>query len=536
LIDFWMYILPPFLLLAIIGVGVFVEHGLLFCSEPTIGLPLPSEKSISEQVLKKPIDENNPDPEWIFRYAATGTEGRAGIPYWIFRVMPRLFPKELNGQGYKFFGFDDDDGGPYYQRRAGDSADGTSFKMPRGAVLVDTGFDLPLFHFKVGLKRVALNCSACHRGKVIVDGKPRLYDGMPNHTADLQAFKRFFAVRIQDDRFNGDAVLAAVDEALADDGKPPLGNTERLLYRGIVDVMKQLGKDNSDKWQDTRPDNGPGRIDPFNAVKFEVLKAPDDGTAATLDFPAIWNQAPAFRPWHHYDGNTASSEARNYGSVIGVGGMSMTVHKQTIDAVGDWIDHLHPWEYPFGDNADKTRIEKGRVLYVAHCQSCHGLYDRGQNVIQTDYRYFMQPHDMKTDPERLKAFDDKTARVLNSFGDRRQLWPIDAFRAAQKGYFSGPLDGIWARAPYLHNGSVPTLWHLLQPATARPKKFCRGNPEYDDKLGGFRWEPKSDGTCDRPDGLYDTDPSKRGNANTGHEIGSFSNEETDSLIAYLKTL
>jgi hypothetical protein len=529
--ELWTFFLPAALLIVMVLAGATVQHGLLFCSEPTLGLPLPSERAISTAILRQPISEK--DQVYRFRYEPTGTEGRAGIPYWIFRIMPRLFDKEMNHQGYKFFGFDDDDGGPYFQHRAGDSQDGTSFKMPRGAVLVDTGFDLPLFHFKVGLKRVALNCSACHRGKVMHDdGTIELYDGMPNHTANLQAFKRFFSTAIDDPRFNPDAVVAEIDKALQEDGQEKLNATERWAYAGIVDVMKQLGKDKTGKWQDTRPPNGPGRIDPFNAVKFEVLRVDDDSTVATLDFPAIWNQSATFREWHHYDGNTKSSEARNYGSVIGVGGFAVTVHKDTIDQVGKWIDDMHPPRYPFGDNTDKTKIASGQVLFEAHCKYCHGTYDRELNTIAKGDGY-MKPHkDIGTDGERLRAFRQPTADALDAFGDRRQLWPADAFRA-QEGYFSGPLDGIWARAPYLHNGSVPTLFHLLQPKE-RPDKFCRGNPKYDKTKGGFVWESDHD-KCDRPDGLYDT--SKTGNHNTGHVMSvPFSPSDVENLIAYLKTL
>jgi mono/diheme cytochrome c family protein len=529
--ELWTFFLPAAVLVVIMAVGATVQEGLVFCSEPTIGLGLPSEKAIPpEVILHQPSGEKEVQLH-RFRYDPTGTEGRAGIPYWIFRVMPRLFAADLNHQGYKYFGFDDDDGAPFYQRRAGDSLDG-SFKMPRGAVLVDTGFDVPLFHFKVGLKRVALNCSACHRGKVAFpDGKVELFDGMPNHTANLQAFKRFFSSAIDDERFNADAVIAAIDQALAEDHQEPLTPKERWAYRGIVATMKELGKDKTGKWQDSRPYNGPGRIDPFNAVKFEVLHADDDHTVATLDFPAIWNQRGTMRPWHHYDGNTNNSEARNYGSVIGVGGLAITVHKQTIDAVGDWIDGMKPPDYPFTP-PDPAHKAAGKTLYEKHCQGCHGAYDHDANSVTMTGGY-MKPHkEIATDEERLKAFTQTVADVLNNFGDRRQLWPAKAFRAAQDGYISGPLDGIWARAPYLHNGSVPTLYHLLKPS-ARPKVFCRGNPEYDQKRLGFRWEPKDDG-CDRPEGRYDT--SLTGNHNTGHEVATLSDAEIDDLIAYLKTL
>jgi hypothetical protein len=71
------------------------------------------------------------------------------------------------------------------------------------------------------------------------------------------------------------------------------------------------------------------------------------------------------------------------------------------------------------------------------------------------------------------------------------LWTGSSFDLS-KAYLCPPLDGIWARAPYLHNGSVPTLDHLL--SGERPAHFTRGNPEYDSARGGFVWDrPARDG-------------------------------------------
>src|SRR5439155_22050560 len=53
------------------------------------------------------------------------------------------------------------------------------------------------------------------------------------------------------------------------------------------------------------------------------------------------------------------------------------------------------------------------------------------------------------------------------------------------GYIVSFLDGIWLRAPYLHNGSVPTLRDLFETVEARPRIFYRGYDVYDQKKGGF---------------------------------------------------
>jgi len=104
------------------------------------------------------------------------------------------------------------------------------------------------------------------------------------------------------------------------------------------------------------------------------------------------------------------------------------------------------------------------------------------------------------------------------------------------GYANSPLDGVWLRAPYLHNGSVPTLRELLKPANDRPKIYFRGNDEYDPQDLGFKWNKPN-----RPDGTayfrYDT--SEPGNSNVGHEGPVYGTElsphDKDALIEYLKT-
>ena len=95
-------------------------------------------------------------------------------------------------------------------------------------------------------------------------------------------------------------------------------------------------------------------------------------------------------------------------------------------------------------------------------------------------------------------------------------------------YKARPLNGIWAAAPYLHNGSVPTLYDLLRPSAARPKTFSVGRWQYDPKKVGY----VSDGNVPW---VYDT--SLTGNHNGGHEYGtSLADDDRWALVEYLKTL
>jgi hypothetical protein len=104
-------------------------------------------------------------------------------------------------------------------------------------------------------------------------------------------------------------------------------------------------------------------------------------------------------------------------------------------------------------------------------------------------------------------------------------------------YKGRPLQGIWATAPYLHNGSVPTLYALLQRPADRPTTFCVGSHKFDPKEVGFAYK----GPC--PAGAFKfvvsgQDGTPRGNSNAGHDYGAstLSDEQRYDLIEYMKTL
>jgi hypothetical protein len=136
-----------------------------------------------------------------------------------------------------------------------------------------------------------------------------------------------------------------------------------------------------------------------------------------------------------------------------------------------------------------------------------------------------------TDPERLLAFTEKLSDKLNEIR-HLSVWRLENYWKTQ-GYANVLLTGIWLRAPYLHNGSVPTLWHLVQDPSKRPTEFCRGNDLYDWKKVGFEW----DATKDNCQGFFKYQTKLKGNGNGGHLYGTMlSDPEKEALIEYLKTL
>jgi hypothetical protein len=102
----------------------------------------------------------------------------------------------------------------------------------------------------------------------------------------------------------------------------------------------------------------------------------------------------------------------------------------------------------------------------------------------------------------------------------------------QEGYQAPPLDGLWLRAPYLHNGSVPNLREMLEPEEKRTKVFYRGYDVYDPVNVGFII---SGAEAERHG--WKLDVSERGNGNLGHNYGAaLAPDEKRALLEYLKTL
>jgi len=94
-----------------------------------------------------------------------------------------------------------------------------------------------------------------------------------------------------------------------------------------------------------------------------------------------------------------------------------------------------------------------------------------------------------------------------------------------------PLDGIWLRAPYLHNGSVPTLRDLLEPSENRPKEFFRGYDVFDQKNVGFISNLANEGAHQ----YFRFDTSLPGNNNTGHVYGTtLTPDEKDAIVEFMK--
>jgi cytochrome c peroxidase len=140
--------------------------------------------------------------------------------------------------------------------------------------------------------------------------------------------------------------------------------------------------------------------------------------------------------------------------------------------------------------------------------------------------------EVRTDKERLATWGKDYAIKANQVASEMGLERMGLVEEPLVGYVVPFLDGIWLRAPYLHNGSVPTLRDLLRPAAQRPQLFWRGYDVYDQDNVGFISQGEAAQRAGTP---FDT--TLRSNSNRGHEFGAaLEEEQQQALLEYLKGL
>ena len=178
---------------------------------------------------------------------------------------------------------------------------------------------------------------------------------------------------------------------------------------------------------------------------------------------------------------------------------------------------------------DKQKVTEGKAIYEVNCSRCHGSSNNSN-----DYpNLLVSLESIGTDPTLVStnfAYPQLLEWYNTSWFSKE---PFAAKLVAKKGYIAPPLDGVWATAPYLHNGSVPTLEDLLN-SSQRPKIWKRtfDTNDFDNKKMGWNYvtlTSKSDTKT------YDT--SLKGYGNQGHIYGDkLVVSERTNLIEYLKTL
>ena len=445
-----------------------------------------------------------------FKYGSIGSEPGGSVfttvggvlpPYLIFKTLPQVCPDQLPG-GYASLGLTFE----------------PNHSMPIGVSR----------RWRLGMEQVGLNCSACHSGTVRAtpDSAPMIVLGMPAHRLDLEHLFQFIISCSLDDRLTAANVIQKAEQS----GEHVSLMQKLVLHLGLIQRLKMETLELQNRMgyalSGALPAWGRGRVDTFNPYKalqfnWALDHLPHDELVGASDFPSLWNQQPREGMHLHWDGNNTSVDERNLSASLGAGVTPVTVDHASLQRIHDWIWTLPPPRYPF--SIDPASSSRGKAIFDQQCAGCHTF---GGNKTGT-----VEPlASVNTDPFRLNSY------TYIFCVNQASLYPESQYRFTHfqktNGYANQPLDGVWARAPYLHNGSVPTIADLLQDPANRPKQFARGYDVYDQQKVGF----VSDTAAARAAGsLYDT--TIPGNGNGGHLWGTtLPADQKRDLVEFMKTL
>jgi len=408
-----------------------------------------------------------------------------------------------------------------------------------------------------------IGCAACHAGPTYgADGMPdvtKAVPGMPNTSLDLEAFTSTAYVALKRALADEPGLMTAIERLF-----PQMGLREKLTLRWLAiprgrDAIAQLQA--SIDRPLPFPNGVPGSTNGVAALKHQLhVTARDrfhDG-AGFVSVPVLadrfWRSAlladgayvakgqPRFRA---VAGEEAKArDPRELAAIasffmvpsMGMSDVRVAAAIPELTEVMRWQRDFSAPRYP--GPIDASLAAAGRDVYARACATCHGSYDA--SLDRPRLRIFPNwAGDVGTDRSRVEAFTPALTDAV-----RATLHGRSYLDAASTGKTAAPLlSGVWASAPYFVNGSVPTIRHLLEPAT-RPARFMVGGHRLDLARLGIAGIAMPDRSWVYPEGYQPfaapvmIDTTKPGFSNAGHtaEVSGLSAADCDALIEYLKLL
>jgi hypothetical protein len=356
-----------------------------------------------------------------------------------------------------------------------------------------------------GKGHLSLNCLACHGGAVL--GK--VVRGLGNSQLDLETFhedvERFYAAM--------GVKPPAPPKAAVHPPRSPVRGLNNAWGDAIAYMLlrdKDLNFVDSPQFETPTPN----QID------------------IPMKTPPYWLSKKKNR--YYADGFIAKThrDIMQFTFAYSVPREKILANEKDFEDIFAWINSVEPPKYPFA--IDQSLAQRGGIVFLTNCATCHGTYGAGGNYSER----VVSLAEVATDPVRERDFPVPFERHLDaSWVGRYGQTPV---YVDVNGYIAQPLDGIWANAPYLHNGSVPTIWDLLTPAS-RPSIWTRTASGYDQKKLGveatsFDKVPDEAKTGEQKRRYYQT--NLRGLSNQGHQFPAqgLSDDDKRALIEYLKTL
>jgi mono/diheme cytochrome c family protein len=422
-----------------------------------------------------------------FYYQSLGQPLKTGIPYVLWLAMMEQYPKEMGNNW-------DESSQKFGLVKDPNKNDG----LPVGFAITNEPWTNTQF--------LMTNCSLCHTSKI--DGK--IVQGLGSRDLRLNTLNNTVMSLAKREDFSEEKILPAAKAAAQKFNLDWGFRTKIAVQMAIKEIKKREATH-------IYMESGPGRNTPIEFAKL-ATHVDIEKPYGFVRFPPVWTYVK--RQTFGWDGSMHGDLALAAASVEFNKGMSsdyIVAHKDRWDDIYTYVSSLKAPVYPKPIN--QKLAESGKKLYVNNCQSCHGGDKYSEKIIPIQ--------EIGTDSDRLKAMNQALADARNVTGFGK-IVPLET----SDGYVAPPLDGIWSRAPYLHNGSVPTLYDLLQPVAKRPTTFYLGSEVlYDFQQIGIQSVLKN------TSGLYQFDTTKEGNLNKGHEYGvRLSNKDKKALLEYLKTL
>lgn len=419
------------------------------------------------------------NPKRGYEYLTTGDYVKGGLPYELFTRGTRNAKKYLDRNG-----LNKDIPHEY-----------TAVKVANGQTVV------------------APNCLQCH-SQVVAD---KLYIGLGNSFADFTLFQKMSPQMLE----QAEKFLKNFNEEQYEASVP------------FITVSKTIGPHLNTKVRGVNPADMLATVlaahrDPktFKWSQKALLQIPAE--VIPTDVPAWWLLRKKNAMFYNGFGRGDFGRFLMASNLLTVTDTSESaeVDRHMPDVLA-YIYSLRPPAYPYPLN--KPLAATGKVLFEKNCSKCHGKYGAAE-----EYPNLLIPASIiKTDSFLYKT-NYSSPQFVNWFN---RSWFTTGDHPARlvpfKGYVAPPLDGIWITAPYLHNGSVPTLEAMLN-SKARPRYWSRdfNNPQIDTDKGGWKYT-----THDKPGGttVYNTD--LKGYGNYGHYFGDkLTPSERKAIIEYLKTL
>ncbi len=348
--------------------------------------------------------------------------------------------------------------------------------------------------------RWASNCFSCHGGKVA--GK--VIPGLGNSHFAFQT--------LTDDSAKIQRLLAG--ERVASSGFGPsffsLGRSNGTTNAQVFSILLTSIRDND--------------LNNLSRQRRVRFKNHD------LDAPPFWNVKKKTRLY--IDGFVPKSHRVIMQFVLGRENSGETIRgwEDDFKDILAWIESLEPPKYPWPIDHDLAR--QGESLFNESCARCHGTYGSVGEYPELT----VDIEEVGTDPARLTGMPAEHRRFYSEswFGEYGDLEVIEE----PEGYVAPPLDGIWASAPYFHNGSVPTLWHLMHP-DQRPRVWLRDEDGYDRQRVGIEVEEFDS----MPSGIQGSaarryfNTALKSKSAGGHSFpDELSETEKQTVLEYLKTL